>query len=347
MRLHPAEALCEGAIDLLRAAGLEHAHALHLAQTVVAADLLGYSSHGLALLPRYLDELLDGRMTKSGEPAILRDNGSSLTIDGRSLPGPAVVHFALDQMLDRTASHGAVTAVIRDSMHIGCLSAYLERATSRGQLILIMSSNPSAGIVAPFGGARGVYSPNPLACGIPTEGDPILIDMSMSSISANRVREFRERGEDLPNDYLLDAEGRPSRDPNVLVAKPPGTIRPFGGDDLGYKGFALGVMIEAFTSGLAGVGRSDAPTKSSNTVFLLLTEPGAFGGADFLAREMSHLADASRASGPPGQVRVPGGRAHAHRRQALRDGILLDPGVAQALVARAEKLGVATIFSNP
>ena len=282
MTRYRADDLTADAQQLLCAAGLAETHARHLAQAIVAADLLGFSSHGLALLPRYLDELADGRIAKIGEPEIVRDNGSSLLIEGHMLPGAAVVNAALDHMLGRLAASGSVTAIVRRSHHIGCLSTYLERATSRGLTILIMSSNPHARIVAPFGGTRPAYSPNPIACGIPTAGDPILIDTSMGSISFNRCREYRERGEELPNTYLFDNQGRPTRDPNALMTTPPGAVRPFGGDDLGYKGFALGLMIEAFTAGLAGFGRSDAPASSSNTVFILDRRSGPVRRRRFL-----------------------------------------------------------------
>ena len=218
-----------------------------------------------------------------------------------------MVNAALDHMLGRLAASGSVTAIVRRSHHIGCLSTYLERATSRGLTILIMSSNPHARIVAPFGGTRPAYSPNPIACGIPTAGDPILIDTSMGSISFNRCREYRERGEELPNTYLFDNQGRPTRDPNALMTTPPGAVRPFGGDDLGYKGFALGLMIEAFTAGLAGFGRSDAPASSSNTVFILVADPDRFGGGDFFRREMTALAASCRAATQsPDSVHLPG-----------------------------------------
>ena len=346
MTRYRADDLTADAQRLLCAAGLAETHARHLAQAIVAADLLGFSSHGLALLPRYLDELADGRIAKTGEPEIVRDNGSSLLIEGHMLPGAAVVNAALDHMLGRLAASGSVTAIVRRSHHIGCLSTYLERATSRGLTILIMSSNPHARIVAPFGGTRPTYSPNPIACGIPTAGDPILIDTSMGSISFNRCREYRERGEELPNTYLFDNQGRPTRDPNALMTAPPGAVRPFGGDDLGYKGFALGLMIEAFTAGLAGFGRSDAPASSSNTVFILVADPDRFGGGDFFRREMTALAASCRAATQsPDSVHLPGEHALARRRDAMSRGIEIDQKLAATLAQRARVHGVPGIFA--
>jgi LDH2 family malate/lactate/ureidoglycolate dehydrogenase len=348
MNRRKPDELVDGAIQLLLAAGLERPHAVHLAQAVVTADLFGYTSHGLALLPRYLDELGDGRMAKSGTPEIVQDNGSNMTIDGRLLPGAAVVNFALDHLLERLSAHGAAVAVVRRSQHIGCLSAYLERATAKGSLILIMSSNPHAKVVAPFGGTRPAYSPNPIACGIPTSNEPILIDMSMSSISVNRAREYREQGQELPDNYLFGSDGRATSDPNALFGSQPGAIRPFGGTDLGYKGFALGLIVEAFTAGLGGFGRSDLPSSPSNSVFIFVADPDRFGGGGFLRDEMTALVASCRAavSLPTETVRLPGERALVHRREALRDGVMVSASVAAALAERARKLGVNSIFAD-
>jgi LDH2 family malate/lactate/ureidoglycolate dehydrogenase len=288
-----------------------------------------------------MDELADGRTAKSGEPEILCDNGANLTIDGHLLPGAAVMQTALDMLLERAVRHGLVTAAIGRSQHIGCLANYLERATSRGYLILILSSNPGAKIVAPFGGVRPTYSPNPLACGIPTEGDPVLIDTSMAAVSYNRCRQAKEKGERLAEDYLLAPDGAPTDDPNVLFTEPAGAIRPFGGDHLGYKGFALGLVIEAFTAGLSGFGRSGTTVGLSNAVFVLVADSSAFGGAETLRREMSFLAGQCKAAGrSPGDVRMPGESALGRRRRALADGIALSGSLAAALATRARALGV-------
>jgi LDH2 family malate/lactate/ureidoglycolate dehydrogenase len=343
MPRHQPATLLDFAATLLASAGLDAAHARGLAETLIAADLLGHGSHGIRLLPRYLDEVRDGRMARSGMPEMVKDNGASLLFDGGMLPGPVVVKHAVELALARLSTHGAVTAVIRRSSHIACLGTYLEMATSRGAMMMIVSSNPWAKVVAPFGGSRPVYSPNPIAFGIPTTGDPILIDFSTSMIAANACQEYRSRGELLPGEYLLDPQGQPTRDPAVLAANPPGAIMPLGGTDLGHKGFGLGLMIEVLTAGLGGFGRSDSPRASSNAVLVYVLDPDAFGGRAFLMREAGWLAAACReAAGAPDQkVRLPGERALAHRRVALVEGLDVDSRLMDDLVRRAGTFGVA------
>jgi LDH2 family malate/lactate/ureidoglycolate dehydrogenase len=343
MPRHPPAALQDFATALLGRAGLDVPHARALADTLIAADLLGHGSHGIRLLPRYLDEVRDGRMARSGAPEIVKDNGGSLLFDGGMLPGPVVVKHAVELALARLSAYGAITAVIRRSSHIACLGAYLEMATSRGAMMMIASSNPWAKIIAPFGGSRPVYSPNPIAFGIPTEADPILIDFSTSMIAANACQEYRSRGELLPGAYLLDSQGQPTRDPAVLTADPPGAIMPLGGTELGYKGFGLGLMVEALTAGLGGFGRSDSPQASSNAVLVYVLDPDAFGGRAFLMREAGWLAAACReaAVAPDQKVRLPGERALAHRRAALAEGLDVDSRLMDGLVRRAEVFGVS------
>jgi LDH2 family malate/lactate/ureidoglycolate dehydrogenase len=337
----PAAALTELAAALLAGAGLAPRHAGCYAQKIVAADLLGHGSHGLRLLPRSLDELLRGDLTGEGDPELVADHGACLLIDGRMLPGPVVVVHAVERALERIAAHGTVLVSIRRAGHIRALCTYLEMATARGLMMLIASSNPWARLVAPFGGTRPVYSPNPIAFGFPTPGDPVLMDFSASAIAANAAQEYRARGETLPGKYLLDADGHPTDDPRTLGADRPGSILPLGGADLGHKGFGLGLMVEALTAGLCGFGRSSAPATTSNAVFLMILDPQAFAGRDWLLGEAGGLVDACRAAaGADRVVRLPGERALAHRRQALREGVEIGEPLVTELLRRASALGV-------
>jgi LDH2 family malate/lactate/ureidoglycolate dehydrogenase len=337
----PAAALTELATALLAAAGLAPRHAACYAEKIVAADLLGHGSHGLRLLPRSLDELRRGDLTGDGDPDLVADHGACLLIDGRMLPGPVVVVHAVERALGRIGSHGTVLVSIRRAGHIRALCTYLEMATTRGLMMLIASSNPWARLVAPFGGTRPVYSPNPIAFGFPTPGDPVLMDFSASTIAANAVQEYRARGEALPGKYLLDADGQPTDDPRALGSERPGSILPLGGADLGHKGFGLGLMVEALTAGLSGFGRSSAPATTSNAVFLMILDPQAFAGRDWLLGEAGALIDACHAAAGAGRaVRLPGERALAHRRQALRDGVEIGEPLKTELLRRASALGV-------
>jgi LDH2 family malate/lactate/ureidoglycolate dehydrogenase len=329
--------------QLLERCGLNAEKAAVVAEILVEGDLLGHTTHGMQALPSLLKALKTKEMSSSGEPVVLSDKGSAIVWDGQYLPGPWLVVKALNQCFDRMADHPVVTLVIRRSHLIGCLCAYLSRATSRGFMITLMSSNPSRRTVAPFGAMTPAYTPDPLAVGIPTEHDPILIDISMSCTSNLSVERFKASGKKLPGSWLLDGMGRPSDDPSVMSGNPPGSILPLGGADLGYKGFGLALMIEAMTAALGGYGRSDKPAQPGAAVYLQITNPAAFGGIDEFKRETEYLANACRGSTPrPGfsEVRMPGGHALAQRAEQLKLGVALYPTIMPEIKPWTEQLGV-------
>jgi L-lactate dehydrogenase len=135
-----------------------------------------------------------------------------------------------------------------------------------------------------------------------------------------------------------------SDDPALIFDDPPGSILPLGGIDSGHKGFALGLLVEAFTSGLGGHGRADGTDDWGASVFVQVQDTNGFCGADAFKREFSWLADACRKSTPVSQdapVRVPGEAGLARRRQALTEGVQLFPGIMKSLCGWADKLGVA------
>jgi len=341
----PVADLLALAAALLEKSGLDHAKAETVAELLVEADLMGHDTHGLALLPRYLEEIAAGAMTIEGEPHVIRDTGSCITWDGRRLPGVWLVAMALDLALDRAMIHGVATAVIRNSHHIGCLAAYLPRATERGYMLIISSTDPSNASVAPFGGTQAVCTPNPVAVGIPTGADPILIDTSASITTNNLVARVAREGGRLPAPWLISPTGEASDEPAVL--KDGGALLPAGGLDHGQKGYAWALIAEALTQGLSGFGRADAPRGWGGSVFLQVLDPQAFAGSAAFERQTGHLAAACRASRPrPGapNVRLPGESGLARKRRALEKGLALQPSIMTGLQHWAQRLDVPPLL---
>ncbi len=341
---YSADDLIDFATQLGVHAGLPAERAHSVAFYLVEADLMGHSTHGLNLLGPYLREVEQGSMATEGEPTVLADHGAAVTWDGRYLPGPWLVEQAMNLAFERIETNPIVTVVIRRSHHIASLAAFPERATQRGLFMLLTCSDPNDRSVAPFGGLRALYTPNPLAAGIPTEGEPIIIDISMSNTANGYVARYFKDGERMPGPWMLDNQGNPSDDPAVmLAADPPGTILPLGGMDLGYKGFALGLLVETLTSALGGHGRADPPGPWGASVFLQVIDPAAFGGLESFTRQTQWLAEASRANpvkpgNPP--VRLPGSRGLHLRAEQRQHGLELYPTIMPALLPWAEKFGV-------
>jgi len=343
LRYRPSE-LIEFATAIFAAAGCDGDKPSVIATGLVEADLLGHTTHGLQLAPAYLAELAAGTMLGQGEPTVLNDRGAAVTWDGRRLPGVWLTAKAVELACERAIAHGTATVVIRNSHHIGCLAAFLERATERGLLITIACSDPAGASVAPFGGRRAVFTPDPLAVGIPTDGDPILIDSSASITTNGLANRLRKEGKTFPGKWAMTASGEATDDPETLFTDPPGTLLPTGGMDHGHKGYGLALMVESLTQGLGGFGRADSPKGWGASVFVQVHDPDAFGGIEAFRRQTGWLAKACRDTPPvPGMeaVRLPGERGLAHKRRANAEGLSLYPGILDTMQPYAAKFGIA------
>jgi LDH2 family malate/lactate/ureidoglycolate dehydrogenase len=341
---YAAHQLVEFTTRLFESAGLDEDKAATTATLLVEADLMGHTTHGLQLAGAYLGAIEAGRMARTGAPEVVADRGPTLTWDGCRLPGVWLTAQALAVGVERARRFGIAAVAIRRSAHIGCLAAYLPRATEQGCMAIIASSDPSEASVAPFGGTRAVVTPDPIAAGIPTEGDPILVDISASISTNGMTGRYHKEGRRLPGRWVMDAKGNATDDPAVLFADPPGTILPIGGTEYGHKGFGLALLIEALTQGLGGFGRVEAPPNWGAAVFVQVLDPEAFGGLPDFVRQTEWLAQAVRNSPPAPdieRVRVPGDGAMARRRAALANGVELYPGIIDRLASWADKLGVA------
>jgi len=341
---YTAVSLTRFACGLLRAAGLSTDKSEAVAQILVEGDLMGHNTHGLALLAPYLAELESGAMTREGDPELVADAPAAVTWDGRRLPGPWLVLRAMELATERARHCGTGTVVIRRSHHIACLAAYLKRATDQGLLMVLTCSDPNAASVAPFGGLDPVFTPNPVAAGIPTPRTPVLIDISTSATTNGLTGRLHKEGGRLPAPWVIDGHGRPSDDPGVLFKEPKGTILPLGGMDSGHKGYGLSLLVEALTGGLAGHGRADTKEGWGATVFLQVIDPRAFAGLDAFTRQTDAVAQQCHASRPAREgspVRTPGEKGLALARKQLNAGVTLYPSIMPSLEPWAKKLGVA------
>lgn len=339
---YAAADLREFAQVLLHAGGMSAGCADDVATVLVEADLLGHDTHGLALLAPYLTELQSGSLRGDGNYRVVSERPAVALWDGERLPGPWLTLRAIDAAIARAHRCGTGTVVVRRSHHIACLAAYLERATQRGLAMLLTCSDPNSASVAPHGGLSPVFTPDPLAFGVPTSGEPVLIDVSASLTTNGMTARLHKQGRKLPHSWLLDAAGLATDDPAVLFTEPRGTILPTGGLDAGHKGYALALLVELLTGALAGFGRADPKQGWGATVFVQVFDPAAFGGTEAFVRQADWLVAACRASPPrPGvdAVRLPGQRGLALKRAQLQDGVALQADVMPALQPWASRFG--------
>jgi len=341
--LHDPAALLRFAGAALRAAGLPEDKARDVAEVLVEGDLMGHDTHGLALLAPYCDAAFSGDMAAEGEPEVVSATPVAQTWDGRKLPGPWLTRRAIAAAEAAAETFGLGAVAIGRSHHIGCLAAYGPPVAAHGRMLLLTCSDPATASVAPWGGTRRVITPNPVAAAWPTPDGPVVLDVSMSITTNGMTARRRAEGTRFPGNWLLDGQGVPTDDPNAFWADPPGSLLPLGGAEAGHKGFALGLLVEALTSGLSGQGRAAAPTGWGASVFVLVLDPVKFGGAERFLAESGFMAGAVRGNPPrPGfdAARLPGDGAMARRARALAEGVALHPAIPPALAGLAARYGL-------
>ena len=338
---HSFDGLTQYAAALLRAAGLDGDKPDVTARLLVSADAMGHDTHGLAQLPDYLDDIASGAMLATGEPDILTDRPAASVWDGKYLPGVWLVDRAVRLAARRAQIHGVCAISIRRSHHIACLATFLTAATDQGMMAVVACSDPAEARVAPHGGAKPVFMPDPLAVGIPTGADPVLIDISTSITTMGMTGRLKREGKRFPGLWALDASGQPTDDPAQVAD---GALLPVGGLDHGHKGTGLAWMVEALSQGLGGFGRADQPTNWGCSVFVQVFDPALFAGAEAFTRQTAFTAQACRDTpprDPAHPLRLPGAQAMAGLRRARAEGLALRPGILAALAPHAARLGVA------
>ena len=340
---YPRAALESFATALLLNAGMGDDKASTTGSLLVEADAMGHTTHGLQLLPGYIQALSKGEIAKDGEPSILSDKPAAACWDGGYLPGLWLTSKAVDAACAKALSCGVGTIAVRRSGHIGCLAVFLQQAIDRKLMILLASSDPGCAYVAPFGGRDALMTPNPLGVGIPTDDTSILVDVSMSTTTVGLARRCAQLGEQFEEEWFIDSDGRPTNDPSVVGGPGSGSILPIGGLSHGHKGFGLSLMVEALTQGLTGQGRADTPDHEGASVYVQALDPEAFGGYPEFVRQTSWLAHACRTNTPRDNgnpVRMPGDRAIELSREAEKLGVRMHSGILRSLLTTAAHAGV-------
>ncbi|NQT17251.1 MAG: Ldh family oxidoreductase [Planctomycetes bacterium] len=340
-----AEELTEFAGRLLAAGGLGAEEAAMVAESLVGANLRGYDSHGVMRLPFYLGRLDSGDVTPAADFEVLRETASLLSVDAHWGFGQTQARRLTEQLMEKAKTSGVGVGTMKCCSHIGRLGEYCERVAEAGLVSMLMVNNHGAARrVAPPGGTAPRLPTNPLAVGIPHGDGPLVVDFCTSVAAEGKVRVKRIAGELCPDGWLLDSEGRPTNDPDLLYGDPPGTIRPMGGDQP-YKGFALGLMVEIFTGALSGgvCSRETPINPIGNCVFMMVLDPAHLGGAGHFAEEVSGLLGfvrgCPRAEGVD-EIVLPGDPERRTLKEKLAQGIRLDEGNWEQLVKLADKWGV-------
>lgn len=341
----PASKLEQFAVRLLKAGGASAEEAQIVGSSLVEANLRGYDSHGVMRIPYYVQAIKDGEVVPGQDLSILDDGPSRVVADGNWGFGQVQAVRLLRLLSTKAHQSGQAIGTMMHCGHIGRLGEYCEMAAAEGLISMLMVNSHGAAVrVAPPGGKAPRLSTNPLAIGVPNGAEPLVLDFSTSATAEGKVRVKRIAGQPVPEGWLIDCEGKPTCDPNTLYGNPPGSILPMGGAQA-YKGFGLGVMIDIFTGALSGglCARPEPYAKKGNCVFMMLIDPGLYGGADHFAAEVAQLAayikSCPRIEGVD-EILLPGDPERRLFKQRSEEGIFLDDENWRALVSLGNKLEV-------
>ncbi|GHJ40914.1 Ldh family oxidoreductase [Streptomyces sp. TS71-3] len=306
------------------------------ADLLVAAELRGHPSHGVLRLRRIVERIRGGVADPKARGRHHWSGSALLDVDGEQGLGPVVAVEALGAVQERARTSGVAAAVIRNNNHLGMLGWYVERIARDGQIALATCT--SEALVHPWGGRRALVGTNPIAIGVPTDGEPLVFDMATGVVSMGKIHDYAHRGLELEEGWALDADGEPTTDPRRAAL---GAIAPFGES----KGYALGLSLEALVAALTGSatgtgvrGTLDSELPSSKgDVFVVFDAPRP-GAAEAIGRYLQLVRDSEPAAGH-GPVRVPGDRARQWRTAAQADGIEVTEEVWRDLTDLARAAG--------
>jgi uncharacterized oxidoreductase len=334
------------AIEVVAAAGgSEPGEAKLVAENLVTANLTGHDSHGIGMMPRYVEALLEGGLHPNRCAEVKLDAGALLVLDGGAGYGQSVGLQATRMAIERARRHGMSITALGNSHHLGRIGHWAELAVDEGLISLHFVNVISFARVAPYGGADGRFGTNPVCIGIPLPGEPpFILDMATSAVAQGKLRVAYNKGAKIPLGWLIDRQGHPTDDPRWGVVQPFGAMQTFGG----HKGYGLAVACELLGGALTAGGTWHYPEGTKrrvlNGMLSILIDPAKLGTADAFAREARDYLDWIRKSPPaPGfdRVRIAGEPERETLAQRSRDGIPVDRETWKEIHAAGEKLGLA------
>ena len=337
----PADQLRESVAELFADCGLSQHAAETVASALVDADLRGVHSHGVNLVPVYLERLRNGTVSTAGHAPVISGQGATAVLDGRHSLGILTGDEAMALAIAKAREYGVGLVVVRHAFHFAGAFRYVQAAARVG-CIGVAASNTRP-LMPAVGGTRAVVGNNPLAIGVPRGSDePLVLDMALSQVAQGKIRIAAKAGRKIPDDWATDKQGRPTTNPQEALD---GMLLPMGG----HKGFGLALMIDILTGVLSGGGFGSAVrsvyndmTEANDCAHLFLAvDVSAFIALNEFVERVSSLTEAvTRGASVAGVDRLvlPGQLEDEHFEASLREGVDSDAVAMDALQECADEL---------
>lgn len=326
-------------------------------EVLLASDLRGIESHGIARLKYYYDRIRAGRQQPRTALEVVRESGATAVLDGHHGMGHVIAYRAMRIAMEKARQYGVGIVAVRNSTHFGIAGYYALMAAREGMMGLVMTNARPA--VAPTFGSEPMLGTNPIAFAAPSDLPyPFCFDAATSITQRGKVEVAARAEKPVPEGWVIDAQGRPVTDPGrILQELDTGEVAllPLGGageEMAGYKGYGLGVMVEILCAALCGgqflkglLGREE---DGSPRPYMLGHFFQAIDIAHFLPLEEARkivgriLRELQRSRRIPGAERiyVAGEKEHEAEQRVRAEGIPLNENLCRELRTIREELGI-------
>ena len=337
----PYERLERFVTDVLVAVGVLPDHAETTAHRLLEADLRGRGGHGVIRLPQYVPRIEAGGINLRPEVVLNRETPVSALVDGDNGLGQVVMTLATETAIAKAADTGLAWVGTVHSNHAGAAGVYTAMAVRQG-LIAVYMAVASANVMPPWGGRERLLGTNPISIAVPAgEEHPFLLDIATTVTSHGTIKVVAQRGEQMPEGWVADAEGNPILDPHRADE---GFLMPIGG----YKGsglnLAIGLLAGVLNDAAFGsdvIDHRAVPEQPANTgQAILAMRPDLFRDLDEFKDDIDRHMRSLRGSGKPGSVHLPGDAAASLEQERRRDGIPIEDVLVGQLRSLADRFGL-------
>jgi len=288
------------------------------------AHLARHDPHAPIAVPTYTGRIKAGPIVPGAKWTIVQESPATTVIDGHWGFGFHVNAKAMQLTIDKAKTTNVAACTVFRQSHVGRLAAYPLMATREGMIGLATAdSGRSAKAVAPFGGREARLGTNPISIAVPSDLEaPFYLDMATSAVAAGKVMLAAARGEQIPEGWLVDSDGKATTDPTRL--RKGAALLPLGGTE-GYKGSGLAAMVEVLCGLLTGLGFGVEPTGRHNDgCFMAVFKVDAFRPLAQFKKEVADFARYLKATPPSvgsSGVLYPGEVEHLREQERRKSGI--------------------------
>lgn len=334
--------------DILVGNGVPADNAALVADCLVQADLRGVDTHGVNRIPSYMERVRQGVLDPKAIPTVGETTPVVAQVDGHNAFGAVAAHLGMATAINMANTYGIGMVSVKHSNHFGMSAWIVQQAIDAGMMSLVFTNSSPA--LPVWGGKEKLMGVSPIACGAPAGREkPFILDMAPSVAARGKIYKALRRGEQIPNDWALDAEGKQTTDPAEALK---GVMLPMGGP----KGSALSIMMDVFSgvlSGSAFAGHVTNPYDPSKPAdvghFLVAIKPDLFMSLeDFKARMdclYQRVVSTEKMAGVD-RIYFPGEIEQLTHAERLANGIPYTDGEIAALNAEASKIGAKPLKTS-